>query len=547
MRVQDMISWRKDLGRGLRMRLWLLLILGSYSAGIEVAPEFFAGQNSSNVARLEGIVVDAGTNLPLSNVRVQVTPGSVTTRSGSNGRFEFDRIAPGSYVLHTERPGYSSARLPQRRIPGNAGIPVVLVPGQRIELTLSLSPAPVVKGRVLDHRGLPVVRVRVIPFRLVWDGSGVLTPAYFPALTTNDLGEFRSASLDSGEYGFKVEPPMLKSAGTESLFYASYYPGVPNRSRALPVRLESGVETQLNDLILLPAPGGALRLEIVNDASQAPSTGKALVYVRRKDETTASPPISMSETTKVVEIGHLAPGSYDIEAYFPLGSATAKATVEILDRDVTLDFLVRKSVEISGRVVIGGESGRAVSGVRIRLVDPSLPGKVSPVLISRPDGTFAGGAPPGVFPIQYRVEVTNIPTGAYVAAVRSGDRDVLRDGLDLRDARSQNIDVILGEPPATLEGSVVDPDGRPVPAAIVALIPDDEEQRHLVGISTTDTTGNFAFQGTPGAYRAYSWFELEGAAYRNAEFMKRYDGKGFPVRLQPGDNPAIRIQALSLD
>ena len=30
----------------------------------------------------------------------------------------------------------------------------------------------------------------------------------------------------------------------------------------------------------------------------------------------------------------------------------------------------------------------------------------------------------------------------------------------------------------------------------------------------------------------YAWNELDGAAYRNAEFMKKYDGLGTPVRIE---------------
>jgi hypothetical protein len=36
----------------------------------------------------------------------------------------------------------------------------------------------------------------------------------------------------------------------------------------------------------------------------------------------------------------------------------------------------------------------------------------------------------------------------------------------------------------------------------------------------------------PGNYRLYAWNYLDGAAYRNAEFMKNYDERGSPLKIE---------------
>jgi hypothetical protein len=35
--------------------------------------------------------------------------------------------------------------------------------------------------------------------------------------------------------------------------------------------------------------------------------------------------------------------------------------------------------------------------------------------------------------------------------------------------------------------------------------------------------------GRPGSYQLFAWSRLNGAAYKNAEFMKHYQGRGVPI------------------
>jgi hypothetical protein len=59
----------------------------------------------------------------------------------------------------------------------------------------------------------------------------------------------------------------------------------------------------------------------------------------------------------------------------------------------------------------------------------------------------------------------------------------------------------------------------------------------------TDSNGAFTIQGiTPGSYHLFAWPELEGAAYRNAAFMRRYEGKGEPVHFGRGDQLTVRLK-----
>jgi hypothetical protein len=52
----------------------------------------------------------------------------------------------------------------------------------------------------------------------------------------------------------------------------------------------------------------------------------------------------------------------------------------------------------------------------------------------------------------------------------------------------------------------------------------------------SDPDGNFALHGIrPGAYYLFEWVNLEGAGYRNAEFLKEFADRGKPAVVSKND------------
>ena len=76
-----------------------------------------------------------------------------------------------------------------------------------------------------------------------------------------------------------------------------------------------------------------------------------------------------------------------------------------------------------------------------------------------------------------------------------------------------------------------------------ALMPDDRGQKALMISRNTDANGVFEIKAAPGSYHLYAWMELDGAAYRNEEFMKKCDDRGTAVRIDKDgkvlDNPPL--------
>jgi hypothetical protein len=82
---------------------------------------------------------------------------------------------------------------------------------------------------------------------------------------------------------------------------------------------------------------------------------------------------------------------------------------------------------------------------------------------------------------------------------------------------------------------VRDAAGEKLSDDIVALVPDGSlrSAADLYRSVVSDRNGQFRIKGiAPGSYHLFAWADLQGAAYRNAEFMKKYDGDGVAVKFE---------------
>jgi hypothetical protein len=62
----------------------------------------------------------------------------------------------------------------------------------------------------------------------------------------------------------------------------------------------------------------------------------------------------------------------------------------------------------------------------------------------------------------------------------------------------------------------------------------------------TDRDGKFELRGiAPGSYKLFSWTELTGAGYRNADFMKDFDARGTQVQFENGSRLTVNLVVFS--
>jgi protocatechuate 3,4-dioxygenase beta subunit len=205
--------------------------------------------------RIAGRVTVEGANTPIAGARVIVIP---TTRPAGpmgmppqtltdwDGRFAFDKMAPGSYRIDVQKTGFAPLIEP-----GRAPTTEVAA-GQTVELNLQLQKGGVITGKLLDASGEPLPDARVMAMHRVIAPSGMpqrLLPAPSQGpQQTNDVGEFRVTGLAPGEYvvaamphsAFGLGAPAVTPSANSTAATTTYYPGTIDQAAAQPLTVAAG-------------------------------------------------------------------------------------------------------------------------------------------------------------------------------------------------------------------------------------------------------------------------------------------------------------------
>jgi hypothetical protein len=193
--------------------------------------------------------------------------------------------------------------------------------------------------------------------------------------------------------------------------------------------------------------------------------------------------------------------------------------------NLDVDVVLKPAPRVTTNFFVEDSGGRRVSPsvVRCRL---------------RSEKALTANCTAGVIPDFYELE---LPTDMALISAKAGDRDV-RAGLQID--TDTVIDVVMG-PGGVVTGVIKDSNDQPVSDAVVALTPDAPLRGagplYRTGIS--DLNGRFELRAiAPGIYHLFAWSELEGAAYRNADFMKPFEGRGKPVRIEKDGLISVNVQ-----
>lgn len=528
-------------------------------------------QNNVRTARINGIVIDGRTGDPVGGVQVSAE-GTKPIFTDENGRFEFDDIPLGTLVLRTNKAGYLSAKAQTQTIPElerpfaraptiadpyslpsaapiaapKPGVPFH-VKGELLQITLVTYKAPIVTGIVFDSEGQPVQGLLVFPLRYTYDQDGLWAlQEDARSVRTDDRGEFRFNNLYPGDYKFRIAPPTLRFGEVRSrYYYSTYYPGTMDPLRAGIVTLTAGDETSLGYLTLMSGKAGLLRVRMIN-ASGPQSRRPSTITVRRSGEATAIRSGTIGPGSFVGEIGELPLGTYEVQADIekPEGRITAFVSIDVREGDNEVLFEVPNPMTVTAKAGINApETGvvRPIPGIQVLLV-PSFVGRPTILPPTGPNGLSV--SMPSIVAGPYRVVIGGIPNGTYLASVRFRNLEILDKEVALDGKDEFNIEVVVGSPSGGVKGSVLDGKGQPVPGAVIALLPDDRTQLHRYIARTADQEGRYELETGPGAYHLYAWTEMDGSAYRNAEFMKPYDQFGVPLQVEKSGKIAIDLVTL---
>ena len=197
------------------------------------APLPATAQVTNPGARASGVVLEDGTNVPISGARVVFAfrgRSRLPTTTDQDGRYFFEDLEPGPYRLTVVKAGY---------VPLDpASIPTFwVVAGQSLDVaTVSLRKGGVVAGRILDSFGQPMVDVNV---RAVKPGAAI--DLMGEASRTNDLGEFRVFGLAPGQYIVVASPrPFGSDALSRTMVSSTFYPGTADPTAAQLLTVNAG-------------------------------------------------------------------------------------------------------------------------------------------------------------------------------------------------------------------------------------------------------------------------------------------------------------------
>lgn len=521
------------------------------------------------VYRISGIVVDALTNDPVAHAQVSVSRDNEQTRivAGNDGRFVFEGLEAGKYLLSATATGYLEEAYNQH---GAFSVAIVTGKAQDTEhLIFRLHPQAVISGRVTDEHGEAVRSAQVALFAS--EPMRGRHAKFVRATQTNDLGEYRFAHLapdkyylavqaqpwyaqsrlsaqmgpDPGSVGnggpsFSVSGPRVGSDRILDVAYPiTFYPGVTEEGSSAGLVLRAGEKEEAN-ITLEPVPATHLRLTGLNNEG-ATSFGVG-----------ASQRVFGTFTFGLNEVfGQVAPGEYEV-AGLPPGELTLVVTTnkanEWISRSIEVDGRFEGAIDaaalpatakVAGRVFLPGAN--AARGGTLSLTSTSsttLPGVTTPL---EEDGTFNFSR---IQPGTYRMQV-NVPPGDYYVqkviakeAKTSGREIIITGGDDV------DLTVTLGQGQGQVTG-VVQLEGKPVAGVMVLLVPESGlEMEEDSRMDESDSDGTFSLSGIlPGDYVLLAMKDGWDLEWSKSDALRPYLSAGQKMSIAANRSVKVTVSA----
>jgi len=521
---------------------------------------------------LAGTVVDAITKQPLRDATVfaralpSEAPASTSLAENpagltdAGGRFSFENLAPGRYLVRASHPGYVN------QAPGRSGFRSRLIrlsPGQHLDdAVVELTPEATISGHVFDAASKPIPGVKLQALRHSYR-FGRSEFVEETTAVTDKAGEYRLAALPPGNYYLHAIPRQRtkKDSVAKTNYVPAYFPEPPGQSGSTPLGLRPGEQLAGVTLTLNPVHTVTISGRLVVPEHKLAAGAEELTLV--EEGAVARWPYETAVDDKGnFEFAGIPQGNYVIMAERPALSEKEKEmwgqrTVQVADADVkNIEVALSPGAELTGKISLEGTANVGTSNYG-RSVDLS---RIVVTLDLRHDSTVAGFRPQveaanvsaeGTFvfrdvpPGNYRLNFSPAPSGFYLKTARAPD--ILETGLTVtRGQLQQSIDLVLSSGTARVEGTALQ-DQRPSAGATVVLVPDSERraQPSYYRQTITDNQGRFVLQDVvPGDYKLFAWQEIERGAYYDQDFLRQFEDQGKAVSLKEGASLNLQLEVV---
>jgi hypothetical protein len=230
------------------------------------------GPRPTGTSALGGRVVHAAAPVARAVVTLDAGDGrgDRQTVTDDEGRFVFDRLPAGRFLLTASKTGWVTSYYGSARPGRPPGVRVAVEDGARASVEIPMIPGSVIAGRIVDEYGRPMARQWpwLLEYRTMGDRR-VLARVRLPASvgsferSTDDRGEFRLFGLPPGTYYLVVTPTIAAGArittadevrwavqseargpapppGPVAGYASIYHPGTPDPSQAQPIVVGPG-------------------------------------------------------------------------------------------------------------------------------------------------------------------------------------------------------------------------------------------------------------------------------------------------------------------
>lgn len=487
----------------------VLIILSSavlaqaQSAAVKDPTSTISGKVSIKDKALAGIVISLTASRSSSSERRP----SYKARRDVNGEYRITNVPAGTYVIMPLAPALVTTEEMRQ------GRTLIVNRGETIEhIDFTLLRGGAITGKVVDADGRPVIEVPVAIFAAAADN-----PLYqFDAIATDDRGVYRIYGLRPGSYkvaaGQNNERRFL-NAGS-GFYKRSYYPSVPDISKATVIELSEGGEATNVDITLgnsettYSASG-----RIVDGATGQPlaNVSYGVTHFTNPNSSSSMFNGAVSNSRGEFKLENLVSGKYAVRIMVQPGAGNLRgeeAPFEIIDEDVTgLVVRTHKGASLSGTIVLEGAPDKGVREELRRLSLAAVP--------SRPDdsgfSSWSMIGPEGTF------NISGIAAGTTTLQIGNSRRfrivRVERDGMpqarsiEVKEGETINgLRVVLAYGDATIRGVVEVTGGTLPPGARFSIwlrnIGDDPTAGSIsTGPTDVDARGQFVIEGLmPGTY-----------------------------------------------
>jgi hypothetical protein len=534
------------------------------------------GTSPQEKGTIAGMVVDALSDQPIKAAYVRLrgvaadstlTPENdaepAITDTDPSGRFVFDGLPAGRYILLASHDGYVNNHHDNARLRGDL---ISLAPGQHLtDVVLRLLPDGAIAGHITDEAGKPLRGVSVQAMK----SSYLRGRREFHDVVrdvTNAAGDYRISSVPPGKYFLRFKPPAsltAKSTGDKT-YIPLYYPAVSDQSRSVPIVLRAGEELAGIDMNLRPVRTVRIRGTVFNARTSLPSKEAQVTLLSDQGETVFAAGKNVSVGGQAnFEFQGVPPGSYVVVAQQPSDSQDRKTmwgrtAVEVKDANLEHeDVVVSSGVDISGRIRMETkttlDSSQEDPGTDdlSKTVGILQPQDASALARLTPDIDNATVSANGNFIFRevpegsYRIDFVPIPAGYYLKS--SGTADVLETGITVsRGHAPSGLELVLSPGAGRVDGTAIS-DEQPVPNATVVLVPDGKGrgQPSYYRQSVTDQLGRFSMRNiVPGDYTLFAFEQIERGAYFDPEFIGQFEDRGKAIHVEESGHVSVQLEVI---